>query len=97
MMTIPHRVDAKLRSKSAKSTARLRYIVAQLAATYTARNSVRALAELVGIDHSTISIYIKRGAFSDSATAKIMAALPDLNNISKEHLTNPMSIAHSPG
>jgi hypothetical protein len=90
-MQIPHWVDKGKRSKAEKATARLKYIIGILAAQHTARGSMRSLGEHCGLDHSTIAIYVRRGAFSASAAGVIVGKLrdPDLHTW---HLTRPLDI-----
>jgi hypothetical protein len=90
-MRIPAWVDGARSSKSKRASSRLRFICNHLAAQYTERASLRALGELVGLDHSTIAIYIRRGAFSLPAAEKIVAALP-AKAIRASDLTNPLEI-----
>lgn len=88
-MDIPNWVDAKKR-KSQKPSARLKYILANLAARHTGRQSMRALAEKVGLDHSTLSLYIRRGSFSVSAAERIQTVL-GAKEISAAVLITPMA------
>jgi len=90
-MQIPAWVEKGLRTQAQKSRARLKYIVGNLAARHTGRASMRALAEKVGMDHSTISGYIRRGSFSDQAAANVVAALSD-SELSVAMLTTPLSL-----
>jgi hypothetical protein len=94
-MEIPTWVDAKKRSKSAKATARLKFMLTYLAAKNTGRGSMRALAELVGLDHSTLSTYIRRGAFSEAAAQRIEAKL-GAKQITADMLVDPLSIGAPP-
>lgn len=56
-------------SPTARASARLRHMLETLAMQVTARRSMRALAEHVGLDHSTLSYYIRVGRVSqDGAT-----------------------------
>ncbi len=52
--------------KRLQASARLRYLVYRLAIEITPKASVRALCEQTAIDHSTVTLYIKRGQFSPS-------------------------------
>ena len=94
-MQIPAWVEKGLRSNAAKSTARLKFIVGNIAARHTGRASMRALAEKVGLDHSTISGYIRRGAFSPQAAQAIVSKLND-PTISATMLTVPLTLPREP-
>lgn len=95
-MTIPHWVDKGKRSKSEKATARLKYLMSTLAARHTSRSSMRGLADMIDMSHSTLSLYIRRGAFTDSAAKHIVESLKD-GELTAEMLMDPMSISKSPG
>lgn len=90
-MHIPTWVEKGLRTKEAKSTARLKFIVGNLAARHTGRASMRALAEHVGLDHSTISGYIRKGTFSEQAAATIIEKLGD-TSVTTKMLIEPLTI-----
>lgn len=90
-MQIPHWVEKGKRSKAEKATARLKYIITLLAAQHTERGSMRSLGEHCGLDHSTIAIYVRRGAFSESAAQTIVSKLGN-PALTVNHLTNPLSI-----
>ena len=89
-MNFPHWVDAP-RSKKTRATNRLKYLLSVLANNLTGRQSMRALSEHVGLDHSTISIYIRRGAFSEKA-AKLIEEKLGRAAVRHEQLTDPLSI-----
>lgn len=95
-MNIPAWVDKGKRSKSERCVARLKYVIGLLAAQHTSRGSARALAEKVGLNHSTVSIYVRRGKFSDQAAHTIVINLND-PTITVGMLTDPLSIAKAPG
>lgn len=94
-MQIPAWVEKGLRSNAAKSTARLKFIVGNIAARHTGRASMRALAEKVGMDHSTISGYIRRGAFSEQAALTMVVKLND-PTVSVGMLLSPLSLPREP-
>lgn len=94
-MQIPHWVEKGLSSKQKKASARLKWIVGNIAARHTGRASMRALAEKVELDHSTLSGYIRRGAFSQPAAERIVAALKD-DSVTVLMLTQPLSIPVTP-
>lgn len=91
-MLIPQWVDTHKRSNNAKSRARLRYVLANIAAKHTGRQSMRALAEHVGVDHSTLSTYVRRGGCSTATAKRIIDTFPDCG-LSIENLVNPMTLS----
>lgn len=95
-MNIPAWVDKGKRSKSERCVARLKYVIGMLAARHTSRGSARALAEMVGLNHSTVSIYVRRGKFSDQAARTIVTSLND-STLTVGMLTDPLSIDKAPG
>lgn len=95
-MQIPSWVDAKKRRKADKASARLKYILTLTAAKHTGRQSIRALAERCEMSHSTISLYIRRGSFSEKA-AKRIEEIVGQKEITAAFLMNPLGEARSPG
>lgn len=93
---IPTWVDKKARSKAEKASARLDYLLGLIAAIHTDRKSIRGVAEKVGLDHSTISLYIRQGKFSEKAAARMVAGIKD-EHLTVAMLTDPLSIGKSPG
>jgi hypothetical protein len=87
-MLIPAFVTARKRKKSERASAVLRYVLANLAAKYTGRQSMRALAEVVGVDHSTLSTYIRRGSLSVATATRITVKFPDCG-VSIAQLVDP--------
>lgn len=96
MHTIPSWVEKGKTRKEERATARLDYLLGLLAALHTERKSMRGLAEKVGLDHSTISGYIRQGAFTQSAAQRIVDTLKD-PKLSVTMLTEPLTVARSPG
>ena len=94
-MYIPAWVEKDKRSQSAKRTARLKFIINGLAARFTSRGSIRAFGLFVGVDHSTISGYIRKGEFSEAAAKTIIAKVGD-PTLTVEMLTDPLSIPKEP-
>lgn len=88
-MQIPQWVDSKKRRKAERASARLKYILVLLAAKHTGRQSIRALAERCGMDHSTISHYIRQGSFSERAAKRIEGIL-GRQEITHEWLIDPL-------
>lgn len=70
---------------------RLAYLVSRLALFVDPRNSHRALAEFVGIDHSTISTSIRQGYFSPYIAKRIEGSL-GRQQVRAEWLVDPLSI-----
>lgn len=96
MHTIPTWVDKGKTRNAQRASARLDYLMGLLAALHTERKSIRGLAEKVGMDHSTISLYIRNGAFTEAAANRIVTALKD-PKLTAAMLMNPMGIDKSPG
>lgn len=94
-MQFPAWVEGGRMSKAQRATARLKFILNHLALHYTGRNSMRALAEKVGYDHSTLSTYIRRGSFSQQAADEIVEKLECTATIKAEHLVDPLSIINA--
>jgi hypothetical protein len=88
-MRFPAWVEGARTPKAQRATNRLKYILSDLALQHTGRNSMRALAEHVGYDHSTFSMYIRRGAFTEQAAQVLAALAPSLK---VTYLTDPLSI-----
>lgn len=62
----------------------------RLAAEYSPVGSLKSIADAVGINYSTILIYVSRGKFSDVLAERFAKTFPAW--IKKEHLTDPLSI-----
>ena len=90
-MQFPPWADGPKLSKKRRATLRLKYMISRLALIASVRQSHRALGERCGLDHSTISMYVRRGAFSPNAAAVIEQAM-GRNNIRAEWLTDPLNI-----
>ena len=69
-MKFPVWVD-KSPNDTQRARNRLQYIIARAAIEVTGKNSVRALAQRAGIDHSVISYSVRRGQFSADAAVKL--------------------------
>lgn len=96
-MNIPDHILRGKRSKADKSSAILKFVILNLAAQHTDRASVRSLAKRVGLEHSTISIYIRRGQFSPAAAERIVRELA-VTDVKPDHLINPLALlSASPG
>lgn len=50
---------------------RLRYLIKRIAIEHNDKGSVEQIARLLGMHHSTFSIYIRRGHFSEAAALKL--------------------------
>lgn len=81
-------------SKKTQASARLKYLVYRMALELSPRPSIRALCEIIGVEHSTVATYITRGAFSYPLAAKMQEKFGrDL--AAAEWLTSPLSIKAS--
>lgn len=89
-MQIPHFVEVGRKTKKAKASARLKFVLANLAAQHTSRSSMRALADKIGMDHSTLSTYIRRGYFSEPAAKRIEEVMGAVSDITAAELMDPM-------
>lgn len=89
-MIFPPFVD-KNKTKAGRASARLRYILVKLSVEHTGRHSMRGLAEVVGLDHSTLSTYIRKGGFSETAAFRVFHSIPNCP-VTIEELMNPMLI-----
>lgn len=92
-MEFPKWVDSP-RSKKARAANRLKYILTVIANQTTGRPTMRALSEHVGLDHSTLSTHIRRGAFPKKSATLIEAKL-GRDVVKHEHLMDPLSIAQA--
>lgn len=89
-MKFPHWVDQP-RSKDARASNRLKFIITTLAVHATGRQSMRALAEVVGLDHSTLSLNIRRGSFPEKSAALIEEKF-GRKLVKREYLMSPLAI-----
>ncbi len=78
------------KTKKGKSAARLLYAMRYLAVRADARGSMRALAEKIGVNHSTLVLGIRAGKFKVPTAYKIVQALGD-EDITLEFLLDPMT------
>lgn len=92
-MNFPKWVDQP-RSKKARATNRLKYLLTILAANATGRQSMRALAEKVGLDHSTLSGHIRKGSFPKKSATLIELKI-GRDTIKHEDLMDPLSISQT--
>lgn len=96
-MNIPEHVCRGKRSNADKSSAILKFVLLNLAARYTSRASIRSLAEEVGMDHSTICLYMRNGSFSNTAANRIIETFPD-TGLRADNLVQPLTLlSKSPG
>lgn len=92
-MEFPKWADAPKMKKADRASGRLRYLLMTLALTHTGKNSVRALSTIVGLNHSTLSKYIKQGFFTEKAAAQVQLRI----GFSAAFLMDPLSIPNTPG
>lgn len=71
-----------------RASARLRHMLEMLAMQVSTRRSMRALAEHVGLDHSTLSYYIREGRISEDGAKTIVEKLGQLVTV-KQLMTIP--------
>jgi hypothetical protein len=90
-MQFPLWADNPKLSKKRRATLRLKYIISHLSLMVSARQSHRALGEACGLDHSTISMYVRRGGFSQNAASMIETTM-GREHVRAEWLVDPLSI-----
>lgn len=95
-MLFPKWADAPRMSKAERASGRLQFLVQTLALEHTGRASLRSLATVVGLEHSTIGKSIAQGSFSEKSALQIVHRLKP-RIVTPEMLMNPMSIDKSPG
>ena len=81
----------RTRGKKYQASARLRYIIMNVAVQLNHRASLHAVAEFVKCDHSTLAYYVKQGHFSPTMAQQMEAKLGS-DIIRAEWLTDPLSI-----
>ena len=82
----------KTRGKKNQASARLRYILVALALQLNQRASLRGVSKFAGCDHSTLSYYVKQGAFSENMALQLEKKF-GADVVRHEWLTDPLSIA----
>lgn len=92
-MQFPKWADSTELSKQQRASGRLKFITSTLATELSPRASMRALAEQVGLEHSTITKSIKQGFFSEKSAITMTYHLKTQSPwLTVEMLTSPMSI-----
>ena len=94
-MQFPEWADGPKLTKHQRAVGRLKYLIMQLSIEHTGRNSMRAFGELVGLDHSTLSKYVKWGSFTEKAASQVqvrLAAKKGAIVVTAEMLMNPLTI-----
>lgn len=86
----PQWVDAPTR-KAERASNRLQYMLRKTAIELTGTHSMRGLAQLCGMNHSTISKYVKQGRFTEKA-ACVMEVKIGADKLTAAMLTNPLDI-----
>jgi len=61
----------KGRGKQVRASNRVRYIINRLAAEVGPKNSIRAIADAIKMDYSTLCVYMIRGYFSPRTADKL--------------------------
>ena len=74
-----------------RASARLRYLVNRAALEAPGKQSVRALAEKIEMDHSSISNAIRRGYMSEGMAQAIVQSV-GLSMLKADYLINPLKI-----
>lgn len=91
-MRFPAWADHAKMTDAQRASSRLKFILNHLALHHTGRNSIRALAECIGYDHSTLSGYIRRGSVGEAAATEIVDTLKCSRTVKVSDLVNPLSI-----
>lgn len=93
-MKFPQWADGPKLTKQQRAEGRLKFLIFTLAIEHTGRNSMRAFGEVVGLDHSTLSKYVKWGAFTEKAASQVQVRLNGKGTtpVTVEMLMNPLSI-----
>ena len=86
----PHWVD-DVSTDQERASARLRYLVNRAAIEATGKQSVRALAEKIEMDHSSISNAIRRGYMSEGMAQAIEQSVGRAV-LKANYLINPLKI-----
>lgn len=94
-MQFPTWADGPKLTKKQRAAGRLRYIMMNLSTEFVGRNSMRAFGELVGLDHSTLSKYIKTGHFTEKAASQVEVRLGS-KHVTAAMLMDPLSIPKTP-
>ena len=74
-----------------RASARLQYLVSLAAVEATGRQSVRALCEQIQMDHSSVSLAIRRGYFTEKMATAVANAVSS-KTIRPEYLVAPLKI-----
>lgn len=90
-MIFPKWADGAQLTKKQRACGRLKFVMMTIALQHTGRNSMRSLSELVGLDHSTLSKYLKQGFFTEKAASQVQLRLND-KGITVAMLMDPLSI-----
>ena len=90
-MHFPEWADNKRMTKKQRASARLKFILMELANRHTGRASLRGLAEVVGLNHSTLCKYVKDGRFTESKACQMEVRL-GRSSVTAAMLIDPLSI-----
>lgn len=74
-----------------RASARLQYLISLAAVEATGRQSVRALCEQIQMDHSSMSLAIRRGYFTEKMANAVANAVTS-KSIRAEYLIAPLKI-----
>jgi hypothetical protein len=90
-MKFPEWIDDPKFTDGERASNRLRYLIANVGAELTGRGTLRAVAKLAGVDHSTLAYSIKRGSCTAQVALQIEEAI-GRQHIRHEHLRRPLEI-----
>lgn len=90
-MKFPEWVDDPHQSNTERAGARLRYILKTASLHLTGDGTMRSIARMADVDHSTMAAAVKRGWFSIPMANKIQEAV-GRDHLKCEHLTHPLEI-----
>lgn len=90
-MQFPDWVDDPKLTENERASNRLRFMIANAGTKLTGRGTLRAVAKLANLDHSTLAYAIKRGRCSAEVALKLEEAA-GRNHLRHEDLRNPLAI-----
>jgi hypothetical protein len=94
-MYFPEWVEKGCRTKKERATARLKFILSDAAFGLTGKTGLRGLEKIVGVDYTTMHLYIRNGAFSETIAERIVTALKARDSgspIAADMLIKPLEI-----
>lgn len=92
MINFPAWVDTpKRQSKQQLASKRLKFLLCNAALQHTGRGNIAAFAETIGLEMTTVHLYVKKGALSRPA-AETAEEIFGRKLIRAEWLTDPLSM-----